>query len=163
MDFVCERLADGFDVDAFDSSAPALDEWLKASARDSDGRNLTRTWVWHRGDRRVLAYYAVAPYFIERESLTTKQGRGLPDRIPCFLLARLALDRDLHGQGLGSQLLASALLRIAEGGTSELGGRFVVVDALDEAAAAFYRHHGFVDIPGSSGRLLMPTKAIPLR
>jgi GNAT superfamily N-acetyltransferase len=161
LDFVCERLADGFDVDAFDSSASALDDWLKASARDSDGRNLTRTWVWHRGDHRVVAYYALAPYFIERQSLSPKQGRGLPDRIPCFLLARLALDRTLRGQGLGSQLLASALLRIAEG-ASELGGRFVVVDALDESAAAFYREHGFVDIPGASGRLIMPTKAIPL-
>ena len=41
--------ADGHDTAAFDGGQPTLDEWLRASARDSDGRNLTRTYVWHRG------------------------------------------------------------------------------------------------------------------
>ncbi|MHB1447195.1 MAG: GNAT family N-acetyltransferase [Acidimicrobiales bacterium] len=159
MDFLSERLGEGFDLGSFDSGVPDLDNWLRRSARDSDGRNLTRTWVWHSGDLRVVGYYSLAPYFIERETLTRSQGRGLPERIPSYLLARLALDRSLRGQGLGSQLLASALLRVA-GGASELGGRFVVVDAIDEDAASFYRHHGFTDIPGVAGRLVLPTKNI---
>ncbi len=161
MGFVCERLTDAFDLGGFDSGIQALDDWLSNSARDSDGRNLTRTYVWHRGDHRVVGYYTIAPYFIERDTLTARQGRGLPDRIPCYLLARLALDRTLHGQGLGSQLLASALLRIA-GGASDLGGRFVVVDAIDEAAGSFYRRHGFVGIGDVAGRLVLPTKLIPV-
>ena len=78
MEFVCEVFADGHDTAAFDSGQPTLDEWLRASARDSDGRNLTRTYLWHRGDELVVAYYALMPYFIEREALTRKQGRGLP-------------------------------------------------------------------------------------
>ncbi|MGH9126970.1 MAG: hypothetical protein ACRDZ8_19930 [Acidimicrobiales bacterium] len=57
-------------------------------------------------------------------------------------MARLALDRSLHGNRLGSQLLASALMRTAVG-ARDLGGRYVVVDAIDDAAASFYRHHGF--------------------
>ena len=160
MTFLCERFDADFDVGGFDSGVAVLDEWLRLHARDSDGRNLTRTWVWHLGDRRVVAYYTIAPCFIERQALTRKQSRGLPDRISAYLLARLALHRDLHGQGLGSQLLASALLRIATG-ASELGGRFVVVDAIDEQAATFYRHHGFADIPGVPDRLILPTKQIP--
>ena len=40
---------------------PVLDGWLRTSARDSDGRNLTRTYVCHRGDRVVVAYYALMP------------------------------------------------------------------------------------------------------
>lgn len=162
MDFLSETLSEGFALGAFDSGVASLDEWLRTSARDSDGRNLTRTWVWHGGDRKVVGYYTIAPYFIERETLTPKQGRGLPDRIPCYLLARLALDRTLHGRGLGSQLLASALLRIAAG-TGDLGGRFVVVDAIDEPAAAFYHHHGFAEIAGVQGRLILATKLIPAR
>lgn len=158
--FLCERFGEGLDLGAFDSGVAALDDWLRNSARDSDGRNLTRTWVWHRGDRRVVGYYTVAPYFIERDTLTNKQSRGLPDRIPCYLLARLALDQSLRGQGLGSQLLASALLRLADA-SSDLGGRFVVVDAINDAAAAFYRHHRFTDIAGTPDRLILPTKEIP--
>ncbi|MGH2883071.1 MAG: histone acetyltransferase, partial [Solirubrobacteraceae bacterium] len=115
MDFVCEVLADRYDLSTFDSSQPTLDHWLRKSAPDSDGRNLTRTYIWHRGEDIVVAYYTLMPYFIGREALTKKQGRALPDWIPCYLIARLALDRSLHGNRLGSQLLASALMRTAVG------------------------------------------------
>ena len=159
MEFVCEVFADGHDTAAFDSGQPGLDDWLRKSARDSDGRDLTRTYVWHRGEGIVVAYYTLMPYFIERETLGKKQGRGLPDRIPCYLMARLALHRELHGNGLGSQLLASALAKAATG-SRDLGGRYVVVDAIDDAAASFYRHHGFEPIPTREHRLLLSTKAL---
>lgn len=159
MDFVCEVLADHHDSSSFDSTHPALDDWLRRAARDSDGRNLTRTYVWNCGDGVVVAYYVLMPYFIERETLTRNQARGLPDRIPGYLIARLALDRTLHGQRLGSQLLASALTRAALG-ARELGGRYVVVDAIDDAAASFYRHHGFEPIEGRPDRLILATKRL---
>jgi len=159
VEFVCDFLADGHDVSGFDSGQPALDDWLRRSARDSDGRNLTRTYVWHGGGGVVVAYYTLMPYFIERETLSRKQGRGLPDRIPCFLIARLALHRELHGKRLGSQLLASALTRAAIGSRNR-GGRYVVVDAIDEVATAFYRHHGFVSVATRPDRLLLATKAL---
>jgi len=111
VDYICEVLAPGHDQSGFDSGQVTLDEWLRNSARDSDGRNLTRTYAWHRGDGIVLAYYTLMPYLIERDTLTAHQARGLPDRISGYLIARLALHRELHGQGLGSQLLASALTR----------------------------------------------------
>lgn len=156
MDFVCEVFAAGHDLSTFGSTQPTLDDWLRKSARDSDGRNLTRTYVGHRGDEVVVAYYTLMPYFIEREGLTHKQSRRLPDRISCYLIARLALDRSLHGQRLGSQLLASALARAAAG-ARDLGGRYVIVDAIDDAAASFYGHHGFEPIPGRPDRLVLPT------
>lgn len=159
MDFVCEVFADDHDTASFDSGQPTLDEWLRTSARDSDGRNLTRTYVWHRGDGVVVAYYTLMPYFIERHTLSKKQSRGLPERIPCYLVARLALHRDLHGNRLGSQLLASALTRAAAG-SRDLGGRYVIMDAIDDTAANFYRHHGFQPIPTNERRLLLPTKAL---
>ena len=159
MEFVCEVLADAHDTSAFDSSQPTLDDWLRKAARDSDVRNLTRTYVWHRGDNVVVAYYTLMPYFIEREVLTKKQGRGLPDRISCYLIARLALDSRLHGQRLGSQLLASALSRAAVA-ARDVGGRYVVVDAIDDTAVSFYRHHGFEPIETQPDRLVLPTKVL---
>jgi GNAT superfamily N-acetyltransferase len=62
------------------------------------------------------------------------------------LLARLALDRTLHGQGRGGALLAEALDRVVVA-TRTVAARFVVVDALDGAAAGFYEHYGFRPIP----------------
>ena len=64
------------------------------------------------------------------------------------LLARLALDSALQGRGLGGVLLAEALGRIVSA-TEVIAARFVVVDAIDDAAAGFYHHHGFRPIPGS--------------
>jgi GNAT superfamily N-acetyltransferase len=159
VEFVCEVFGDNHDASSFNCGRPALDDWLRKSARDSDGRNLTRTYVWHGGDGVVVAYYTLMPYFIERETLSRKQGRGLPDRIPCYLIARLALDEGFRHQRLGSQLLASALRRAATG-ASALGGRYVIVDALDAEARSFYEHHGFEQVPGSTDRLLLPTKAL---
>lgn len=159
MEFRCEGLTDGHDLSAFDSSEPSLDDWLRKSARHSDGRNITRTYVWHAGDGVAMAYYTLMPYFIERETLSKRQARGLPDRIPCYLIARLALDSRFHHQGLGSQLLASAFRRAAVG-ARDLGGRYVVVDALNPVAASFYRHHGFEPIPGRPDRLVVPTKLL---
>jgi GNAT superfamily N-acetyltransferase len=69
------------------------------------------------------------------------------------------LDRRLHGRRLGSRLLASALTRAAIGARA-LGGQYVVVDAIDDAAVSFYRHDGFEPIPGRPDRLVLPTKAL---
>jgi GNAT superfamily N-acetyltransferase len=160
VEFLSERLNDAHDLSTFDSSESALDDWLRKSAHFSDGRNVTRTYVWHRGDSIVVAYYSLMPYVIRREALSKRQARGLPDTIPGYLVARLALDRRLHGQGLGSQLLASALARVAAG-VRDLGGRFVIVDAVHTSAVSFYRHHGFEPIASRPDRLVLPARLLP--
>jgi hypothetical protein len=63
------------------------------------------------------------------------------------LLARLALDRPLHGQGLGGELLLDALSRAVQ--ASDAAARLVIVDAIDEAAVAPREHHGFTAVPGN--------------
>jgi GNAT superfamily N-acetyltransferase len=152
-EFTVERLAEAHLLDKFDSGQPYLDLWLRGFARNADLKNLGRTFVWHAGDNEVLGYYTLAPTVIDREELPAKQGRGSPNRIPAVLLARLALDKRLHGQGLGGQLLVSALERIVRVST-QVGGRFVVVDAVDDAAVAFYCHYGFHRCPIPGRRLV---------
>ncbi len=68
--YVVELLSAAHDLSAFDSGNERLDAWLRTSARHSDGRNLTRTYVWHRRDEIVRGYYTLAPYFIERATLS---------------------------------------------------------------------------------------------
>jgi GNAT superfamily N-acetyltransferase len=79
---------------------------------------------------------------------------SVPRTIPGFVLARLALSEDLHGQGRGGELLAGAvgmtLAAIRLG-----GGRVIVVDAIDDRAAAFYEHFGFRPIPANPHRFVM--------
>jgi predicted N-acetyltransferase YhbS len=69
----------------------------------------------------------------------------MPDPVPVVLLARLAIDHHEQGQRLGGHLLADALRGCVRGGR-EFGARAVVVDAIDERAAQFYRHFDFHDL-----------------
>jgi predicted N-acetyltransferase YhbS len=112
-----------------------------------------QTFVWHRGDGVVRAYFSLAAHLVVRATVPVRVGRGAPDAIPAILLARLALDRSLHGTGLGGELLWDALARSVA--ASEIAAaRVIVVDAIDEDAAAFSRHHGFQPSPANPLRLV---------
>jgi predicted GNAT family N-acyltransferase len=151
--FFAERLCKRHGTAAFDSGKPELDMWLRESAAHAQSNNTSRTFVWHDGDQQVVAYYSLAAHLITREELGRKIGRGSPDYIPAILLARLALSTSLRGQGLGSVLLAEALGR-AVAACQSVGARFVVVDASDAGAVAFYANHGFMAVPDDEHRLV---------
>jgi GNAT superfamily N-acetyltransferase len=148
LSFVVERLDETHQVGGFHSARPELDTWLRQHALGAAARRTARTFVWHQGDAVVIAYYSLAAHLLQRVELPSSVGRGGPRQIPTVLLARLALDESLHGQGIGGALLAEALGRVLAV-TETVAARFVVVDAIDEGAAGFYSHHGFRRIPGT--------------
>jgi GNAT superfamily N-acetyltransferase len=151
--YVSETLADHHKLDRFDSGSGALGGWLRDHARHAQAMRTARSFVWHGGDRVVVACFSLASHLVVRAELPARIGRGSPDAIPAVLLARLALDRSLQGQGLGGELLLDALSRAVQ--ASEIAAaRLMVVDAIDEGAAAFYEHHGFVAVPGTRQRLV---------
>lgn len=86
-------------------------------------------------------------------------GRGAPHQIPAILLAKLALDRRRHDSGMGGELLVRALELIVES-AKKAGGTLVVVDAIDDEAAAFYEHHGFERLPNNPMRLVMKVSTV---
>ncbi|HKN50479.1 MAG TPA: GNAT family N-acetyltransferase [Actinomycetota bacterium] len=137
---------DRHDASRFDSGVASLDDWLRNTAPVAKAAGSAATWVLCRGDR-VVGYYALAMGSVERRNAPSRLGRGQPDPVPVLLLARLALDRGEQGMGLGADLLRDALLRAVAGARS-YGARAVVVDAIDDRAMEFYRHHGFVPLEG---------------
>lgn len=154
MTFLSERLRPDHVLTGFDSGERVLDEWLVGSALTADRMGTARTFVWADEEVRVVAYMSLCPHEIHRAGLPSKVGRGSPDVIPAILLARLALDRRLQGEGLGSQLLVDAVGRAADA-VRVAGGRLIVVDALHVRAAAFYRRFGFQEVPELPLRLVM--------
>lgn len=138
-----EPISPEHDTDTFDSGKPELDMWLSSSAMQAERMRTARTIVWCEDDDVVVAYHSLAAHRIEREVLPAKIARGAPTVIPSILLAKLALDQRLQGKGLGAALLQDAFQRVVAVGL-HVGVRLLVVDAIDESAAAFYLKNGFV-------------------
>jgi GNAT superfamily N-acetyltransferase len=101
--------------------------------------------VWSDGGI-VVAYFSLCPHEVRREILPRRIAHGA-------LLARLALDSSLQGQGLGESLLIDALER-ATAAVGAAGGRLIAVDAIDSSAAELYEHYGFVRCPDVLLRLV---------
>lgn len=154
MTYRLEPLAEKHDLELFSCGKAPLDDWLKQHARNASGQG-TRTYVLvDRQTGSVVGYCALAPHLIERDAVPGQIGRGAPRQIPAILLAKLALDERLHGRGLGGELLIKVLALILAG-AKKAGGKVVVVDAIDDEAAAFYERHDFKRLPGNSHRLVM--------
>jgi GNAT superfamily N-acetyltransferase len=147
-DYLSQVLGDHHRIEAFTCGKEPLDTWLRGQACRAHTAGTARTHVWTRPCRPdVLAYFSIAPTSVARPAVPRPLTGGY-SVIPAYLLARLALDRTLHGQGLGSELLLDALTRIVEAARVG-GGRLIVVDALDDQAHAFYRHHDFTPVKDS--------------
>ena len=117
-----------------------------------------QTFVWVE-DNRIIAYYALAGHKLIRGDLPKRIARGGPQEIPAVMLGKLALHHSLHHQGLGEQLLLDAFGRDSAA-TQTVAARLVVVDAIDEEAARFYRRYGFVDCDSPEDRLVMKISEI---
>jgi predicted N-acetyltransferase YhbS len=75
--------------------------------------------------------------------------------VPVILLAKLAVDRTVQGQGAGEILLASALRKAVQA-ADLLGFYAVEVEAKSPAAEAFYRKHGFRALRDDPLQLVLP-------
>jgi GNAT superfamily N-acetyltransferase len=144
--FRSQRLEAAHDVVSFTCGNEALDQWLHRHAATAQAKRTSVTYVWTTAEGKVAAYYSLAPHLIENADLPRRLGRGDPRQIPAILLARLALSEKLLGTGLGGILLYDALSR-AVVASQQAGGRYVVVDAIDDNARQFYEHYGFTATP----------------
>jgi predicted N-acetyltransferase YhbS len=148
VEALIRRLEDGDDRSRFDCGVGSLDEWLRNIAGQHQKKNLSRTYVavLAGAPGTVVGYYALAATAVETE--------GMPG-VSAVLLGRLAVDSEYKGQGLGEELLAHAL-DTALSASAAIGVQCVVVDAIDENAAGFYRKYGFEAFTDIPRRLFLP-------
>lgn len=141
----------------FNSGATELDEWLRKYAWQNQQANNATTYVITDGER-VVGYYAITMSAVARLEAPSEMQRGRPSQIPCILLARLAVDKSCHGQGLGWELLRDALLRSVSLSES-IGAAAVMIHCRDEDAKAFYLKHGdFLQSPVEELHLMVSMK-----
>ncbi len=144
---------------SFDCGSEPLNRYLREHATQDIRRRVAACFVALAEGRRIAGYYTLAAASLLLADLPPSTGKKLPryPSVPAVRLGRLAVDQAFKGQGLGSALLADALERAAR---SEIAAFALVVDAKDEVAAAFYRHHGFIALPDSPLTLFLPLATV---
>lgn len=109
--------------------------------------------------QRVADYYCISAGSVERAAAPGKLRRA-PDTIPVSIIGRLAVSRDYAGRGLGADLLADALRRIAIASQS-IGIGAALVHAKDDTAKRFYlRCAEFIEYPADSRILFLPIETV---
>lgn len=145
------------DTSLFDCGRPSLNEWLKRFAYINQQSDSARTYVLLQSNR-ITGYYSLSAGAVRKEESPPRIAKGLASHpIGVILLARLAVDKNEHGRGLGKKLLLDALRR-ALGAADVIGARAVLVHAMDEQAAAFYGKFGFETSPIEPKQLMLLMK-----
>ena len=146
------------DLSTFDCGEPALNDWLKQRALKNESR-FSRTYAVCAGSR-VVAYFCISAGAVERGAAPGKVRRNAPDMIPVSVIGRLAVSRDHAGRGLGADILADALRRIAVASQS-IGIGAVLVQAKDDRAKRFYLACAeFIEFPEDSRTLFLPIETV---
>jgi len=148
---------------AFTCGEASLDKYIHNYAGQDRKRDLSACHVLSDFDApsRILGYLTLSSYSVDLGELPGNLAKGIPGYpvVPAVLLGRLAVALDCQGTGLGELLLMRAfdfVLRY----TTRIAARFIVVDALDEQAANFYKKYGFQPLSSRPLTLLLPIDTI---
>jgi GNAT superfamily N-acetyltransferase len=142
---------------AFSCGVAALDDWFRLRAGQDEKRNVARVFVAVDDRRAIVGFYGLSFFTLAIDDLPPEHAKRLPryDAIPAALVGCLARDEKVRGEGVGALLLADAVRRVI-GAARSLAVFAIVVEAMDEKAAAFYRDFGFAPFPSRPLRLFMP-------
>jgi GNAT superfamily N-acetyltransferase len=157
-----EPISKRHDRKAFDCGEIPLNEFLQRYARKSHEMGGAKTFlgVDDANSKTILGYYSLSPASIAYARTPEFVRRGLARYdVPTFRLARLAVDLQVQGQGLGGQLLLSAGRRCLLAST-EVGGVAMLIDAKNARAAAWYASYGALPLLDAPLSLLLPLGTI---
>lgn len=155
------KLDPSHDRSGFDCGVESLNRYLLTQATQDLRRGLAVPYVVPAPtNKAVAAYFTLSAASIDLGSLPDKLARKLPSGavIGASLLGRMAVDRAYQGTGLGELMIGAAVdLSFAQ---SPLACTVMIVDALNEDAARFYRHFDFVPFPEMPRRLFLVRESL---
>ena len=156
------RLAKQHNRSAFRCGIESLDHYLHRQAGQDSRRDIAAVYVLEGDDGiEIKGYYTLSAYGIQSDSFPPEMQKHCPRYgiLPAYLLGRLAVDERYQGQGLGQTLLVSALKHCVEHHQS-IAAMVVVVNAINDEVASFYRHFHFQPFPEKSDKLFIPMKLL---
>ena len=131
----------------FHCGVDSLDDYIKTRASQELKKRVSTPYVLtDLPARQVLGYYCLSSYSVASAELDESTAKKLPryPLLPAILLGRLAVDSGYQGKGYGGFLLLDAMKRCLELST-QLAAVAMVVDAIGQGAAIFYKDYGFIE------------------
>src|SRR5882672_1043171 len=161
-DLKIEALALHHDRDGFSCGVDNLDRYLRTQASQDARRKANGVFILVEPDKPdvVLGYYTLCATGVTQGDVPAAARKHIPryPLVSATLVGRLAVSEARQGERLGAMLLADAVQR-AYRSADTVGSSMLVVDALNERAAAFYEGYGFLRLPDSL-RLVLPMHTI---
>lgn len=136
-----------------------MDDYIKHYALPHSEANIARSYVALDGTT-VRGFYSLTMSGVEPDNLPDQYRLRFPDfPLRVARVACLAVDLKHQRKGLGELLLADALLRCRQVGTS-VGMLGVLLDATDEMARGWYQRYEFMRLHDAPLTLWLPAKAL---
>jgi len=143
----------------FDCGQADLNAFIAKYARQAHESSASKTYVAVdlENPLDILGFYTLCPAQVQFHSVPQALRLAGAGRHPigCFRLAKLAVSLSFQGQGLGGSLLAAAVERCARVSV-HVGGAFLLIDAKDEVALAWYKSYGAVVLSDVPLSLVLP-------
>ena len=152
------RLLGKEDRSDFCCGSEPLDRYFKTQASQDVRRRVSVCYVaLEKATGRIAGFYTLSAADVPVSDLPSDVARRLPryPSVPAARIGRLAIDQRFQGRRLGGALLLNAAMRALR---SEIAVFVLVVDAKDDEAAAFYRHHGFSAFASNPLQPIAPIK-----
>ena len=148
---------------AFSCGNASLDQYLREQASQDIRRGLATVFVITAKDdpKTILSYYTLSSRELRLEQLPAEMAKraGKYGYVGVTLLGRMAVAEKCKGTGLGTFTLMNALEKSFHA-TREVASWAVFVEAIDDAAARFYRKYGFIGLLEDEHKLFLPMKTI---
>jgi GNAT superfamily N-acetyltransferase len=140
----------------------SLDRYLRTQAGQDVRRKANAVFILVESNKPsfVLGYYTLCATALPHGDVPVAARKHIPryPLVSATLVGRLAVSEARQGEGLGAILLADAVRR-AYASAAIVGSSTLIVDAINDRAAAFYESNGFVRLPDSL-RLVLPMRTI---
>ncbi|MDS3861022.1 GNAT family N-acetyltransferase [Thermosynechococcaceae cyanobacterium BACA0444] len=157
--FKIEKLTRHHAVDEFNCGEAALNRFLSRFAFPNQQASASQTYVG-LADTHIIGFYTLVVSEVSYDDAPERCQKGLARHpVPLMLLARLAVDQQWQGKGVGSGLLKDAMYRTLN--AADIAGiRALAAHAKNDIARNFYEHFGFTPSPTDPLHLFILLKDI---
>jgi GNAT superfamily N-acetyltransferase len=142
----------------FASGNDRVDRYFRETVSQDVKRSYAACYVLvERSSGQLAGFYTLSAHSVALSEVAPELAKKVPryPSVPAVLIGWMGRDTGFRGAGVGAMLLYDAISRVA---TSPIGAHAICADAIDEAAATFYREHQFQPLVSRPQSLFLPMK-----